>query len=85
MELYKTMLDQNVKVTDNLNKIEGALTTLTNNIKRLNDDNILHTTEISKELKILNGWVFKIIIILIVIISALAGLKIVQDMLFTII
>jgi hypothetical protein len=88
LELFKEIVDQNQKVTSVLNDLNKntslmtrALEQLSFNICKLNDENILHTTETNKLLKLLTGKILWIVVILVIVLSILAGVEKLQPVL----
>lgn len=80
LDLYKEIVDQNNRVTQELDKISynntkiaDALDKVVTNIKNLNDENILHHTEVTRGLKTLSDKILYIVIILVVALAIVAG------------
>lgn len=91
LDLYKEIVDQNNRVTRELSqisvtndKIVTALDKVVNNISKLNDENVLHHSEVTKTVKILSDKILYVVILLVIALAIVAGAeKIIQ--IFTII
>lgn len=66
LRLFENIARYQARTTETLDKVAK-------NLEQMNDKNILHHTEIQTSLKILNSWVFKLIIILVLALAVLAG------------
>jgi len=80
LEIYKEIVDQNRRLSEEMAKISNVnnimidrLESLTINISKLNDNNVLHFTEVNKTLKILTNKIIRILIYLVIALSILAG------------
>ena len=88
LDLYKEIVEQNNRVTrelnhitDTNNRIATVLDKVVANISELNDENILHHTEINKSLKILTDKILYIVIILVIALALVAGATRIVEML----
>ncbi|MDX1279014.1 hypothetical protein [Oceanihabitans sediminis] len=61
------------RVSDSIEKQNTVLDRVADNLKQINDDNVLHTAETRENFKVLNNWIMRLIILLVIILGIVAG------------